>query len=162
VTPEQWTRIVEGLREITGSEGRTNQIGRSQEWTREIKDLDFVLERTRITIHPGENRTTIDVRKEHRGGAGLAYALGVVLGGGVAGVFLDGSVLSDLVNALILAGGSVGGLGAARGVVGYWTKRQRQGLRKLSDWLADFLSRPEADRETERPLPAAAAGERVE
>lgn len=162
VTPDQWTGIVDGLRGTTGSEGRTSQIGRSQEWTREIQDLDFVLERTRITIHPGENRTTIEVRKEHRGGALLAYGLGAILGGGAAGVFLDGSLLSDLVNGVILAGGSVGGLAAARGAVGYWTKRQRQELTKLTNWLTEFLSHAEAEGEAEGSLPQAAAGGWVE
>ena len=152
ISEEQWTSIVEGLRRITGSEGRTNQTGRSLEWTREHKDLDFLVERTGVTIRPGEARARIEIRKHYGGGAMLAYGLGIILGVGAAGVVLDGAGLSDLVNGLILASGGVGGLGAARAAIGYWTRRQRAELKKISEWLYNFLSQQETTGESEETV----------
>lgn len=45
---------------------------------------------------------------------------------------------------LDLVGGCVGGLGAARTAVGYWTRSQRAELKKVSEWLYNLLSEPEA------------------
>ncbi len=147
ITEDQWPAIVEGLRDITGSEGRAHKVGRSLEWKREYRDIDFLVEQTAVTVRPGHGRSNIEVRKRYRGGAVLAYGLGAILGGGIAGIFLDGAGLSDLVTGLVAASGSIGGLGAARTAVGYWTRRQRAELSRISDWLHKSLMQPDSAHE---------------
>jgi len=144
LTEEQWEQIVLGLRRLTGSTGRVNEIGQIREWTRTIKDLDFLIEQTQVTISPRKDQTTIDVRKQYRGGALMAYFLSIVLSGAVAGIFLDGGGFSDLLTALIVGGSGTGGLTVARTSIAYWTKRQREKLKGLTDWLHETISQPES------------------
>jgi hypothetical protein len=144
LTGPQWEHIVQGLRRLTRSEGRVTEIGRIREWSRATKDLDFTYQRTTATISPRADQATIEVHTHYRGGATLAYVLGVVFGGGLAGIFLDGSGASALMSGLVLAGSGIGGLGAARTAIGYWAKRQRRQVRQLTDFLHDAISHPES------------------
>jgi hypothetical protein len=144
LTEEQWEWIVLGLRRLTGSTGTVNEIGQIREWTRTIKDLDFLLEQTQVTINPRNDQTTINVRKQYRGGARMAYVLSILLSGTVAGIFLDGGGLSDLMNAVILGGSGISGLAVVRTSMAYWTKRQREKLKELTDWLHETISQPGA------------------
>jgi hypothetical protein len=158
LTGPQWEHIVQGLRRLTRSEGRITEIGRIREWSREIKDLDYTMQRTSVTISPREDQATIEVQTHYRGGAAAAYTLGVVLGGALAGIFLDGSGVSDLMSGIILAGSGLGGLGAARAAIGYWAKRQRRQLRRLTDFLQDAISHPQSLEPDDQRLVGATHG----
>jgi len=140
LTEEQWEQIVLELRRRTGSTGRVDAFGQILEWTRTVEDMGYLIEQTQVTISPRDNRTTIDVRKQFRGGARMAYVLSAIFGVTVAGIFLDGGGLSDLMNAVIAGGGGVGGLAVARLSLGYWTIRQRERLKELADWLYETIS----------------------
>ena len=142
LTEEQWERIVLGLRRLTGSTGTVNEIGRIREWEHTVKDMDVLVERTQVTVNPRNDQTTINVRKQFRGGAQTVYVLSVLFSGTVAGIFLDGGGLSDLLNAIVLAGSGVGGLAVARTFIAYWTKRQKVKLKELTDWLHETIAQP--------------------
>lgn len=152
VTEARWAHIVQELRRVTGSEGRTREVGPSREWTRAVKDLNYVIERTSVTLHPEGDQTTIEVRKHYKGGALMAYFLSAVIGGTVAGIGLDGGGLPDLMNALIVGGSGLGGLAVVRASLAYWTSRQRQKVARLMDWLHDAVASPESVEREERPL----------
>jgi len=152
VTEVQWARIVQELRRVTGSEGRTREVGPSREWTRAVKDLNYVIERTSVTLHPEDDQTTIEVRKHYKGGALMAYFLSAVIGGTVAGIGLDGGGLPDLMNALIVGGSGLGGLAVVRASLAYWTNRQWQKLARLADTLHDIIASHESVGREERPL----------
>lgn len=152
VTAAQWAHIVQELRRVTGSEGRTREVGLSREWTRAIKDLNYVIERTSVTLRPEDDQTTIEVRKHYKGGALMAYFLSAVVGGTVAGIGLDGGGVPDLLNALIVGGSGLGGLVVVRASLAYWTNRQRQKLAQLTDWLHSAIASPESIGRDGRPL----------
>lgn len=146
---EQWASVVEGLRRITGSDGQTTRVGQSFEWSRE-RNMDFVVERTGVTLQPGETRTGIEVRKRYGGGAMLAYSIGLFLGTGAGGIMAGTAGFPGLVDGLIVAGGVAGGLGAARTVVAYWTSRQKAELKRISDWLYNMVSQSDATGDSEK------------
>ena len=158
LTGPQWEHIVQGLRRLTRSEGRITEIGRMREWSRETKDLNLTIQRTTATISPRADQATIEVQTHYRGGAAVAYTLGVVFSGGLAGIFLDGSGASGLMSGIILAGSGIVGLGAARTAIGYWATRQRRQLRRLTDFLQDAVSHPESLEPGDR-LPLEASDE---
>lgn len=144
LTEGQWEQVVLGLRRLTGSTGTVSEIGRAREWTRSIKDLDYLVEQTQVTLSPRGEQTKISVRKKYRGGAVAAYVISVLLSGTLAGIFLDGGGFSDAVNTLILGGSGLGGLAVARTSIGYWARRQRERLRVLTDWLQEAIAAPES------------------
>jgi hypothetical protein len=140
MTEAQWEEIVMGLRRLTGTPGKTSAFGKTQEWTYVVNAGGDIIERTQVTLRPGDKQTTIEVQKSYRGGAMIAYLLSLVFSVTLAGIFLDGAGLSDLINTLIVAGSSVGGLTVARTAVGVWSRKQRQKVKQLTNWLHDTLS----------------------
>jgi hypothetical protein len=144
VTDEEWARIVLELRRMLGSRGNVEQIGQMREWSREVKDMDFRYEQTQVSISPGEDQTTIEIRSQFRGGAYVAYLAGIVVSGTVAGAFLDGAGLSDLMNTIILGSSGVGGLAVARASIGAWASRRRRQLKQVMDWLESSIAQPAA------------------
>jgi hypothetical protein len=135
VSDEHWERIVSELRRVTGSAGTVGAVGRRREWTRTVSDMGQVLESTEVVVSPRGEATAVEVRSRFAGGARMAYIVSLLLGGGTAGIFLDGAGFTDLVNTLILTGGGAAGLGAARISIGYWARRRRESLGKIADWL---------------------------
>lgn len=135
LSDEQWEGIVAELRRLTGSSGSATMVGRRREWTRTVSDLGNVLETTEVVATPHEGHTRIELRSRFGGGARLAYLAGLLLGGGAAGAVLDGTAYAELMNWLILGGGGLGGIGAARLSIGYWARRKRESLRTIATWL---------------------------
>lgn len=135
VSDEQWERIVSELRRVTNSGGSVGVVGRRREWTRTVSDMGQVLESTEVVVVPHGDATALEVRSRFGGGARIAYLVSVMVGGGAAGIFLDGAGFTDLINTVLLAGGGVGGLGAARLGLGYWVRRRRESLMKMTEWL---------------------------
>jgi hypothetical protein len=140
VTDEQWEQIVLALRRATGSSGKISGFGQVREWSRAIKDINLTLEETRVSVSPREDQTTFEIRKQFRGGAFVAYSLSAIFSLTVAGVFLDGGNLSDLMNTVVAGSSTIGGLALARASLSYWIKRQRQKINRLTDWLHDAVS----------------------
>ena len=142
LTEAQWETVVRELRRFTGSTGRISDVGRAREWTRSIKDGSHTLERTLVTMRSQDGQTSIQVRKLYGGGAVVAYLLGFIASATAAGVFLDGSGLSDLASLAIASGTGVGALAAVRASLSVWTSRQKERLRTLTDVLHHTLSPP--------------------
>lgn len=140
VSDEQWEHIVSQLRRITGGSGSAGTVGQRREWTHSVSDMGQVMVSTEVTLSPTEDRTTIELRSRFGGGARLAYFVSLLLGGGAAGIFLDGTSYTDLVNALVIAGGGAGGVGAARLTIGYWARRRRDQLRRLAEWMQEQIA----------------------
>lgn len=156
MTEEQWEEIVMGLRRLTGNAGRTSEFGKTQEWTYDVNAGGDIIERTQVTLRPGDDQTTIEVQKSYRGGAMIAYLLSLVFSVTIAGIFLDGAGLSDLINTLIVVGSGGGGLAVARTAIGVWSRKQRQKMKQLTNWLHDTLSQsqPISIEEPTREEPA--------
>lgn len=144
LTDDQWEQIVMELRRLTGSAGTVSEIGQTREWTRVVKDMDFTIEQTQVAVRPRADQTVIEIRKQYRGGAIMAYVIAVLLSGATAGAVLDGGGLSDLMNSAILIASGTGGLAVARISIAGWTRRQRQQLKDLAARLHDSLQRSAA------------------
>ena len=154
ITDEQWELIVRRLRTLTGSTGTTDRVGGTREWRHVAKDMDMTLTETLVSVRPGADSSTIEVRQTYRGAAFTAYLMGLVLGGTAAGIYLDGAALSELANTLIVGGSGMGGVAMARAWVAGWSRRQRRRLDDFSRWLGDSLQRPDREVAAE---PAAAS-----
>lgn len=151
---EEWARIVAELRRMTGSPGRVEMVAGRLEWTRTVSDLGQVMESTQVTLTPGEDGTIVDLRTRFGGGARFAYVVSVLLGGGVAGIFLDGAAAGQLLSTLAVGGGVAGGLATGRLSVGLWARRRRKELKTLAAWLQGEIDPevPEPQRTQEEPV----------
>lgn len=148
VNEEQWGDIVQKLRRMTGSAGKTSTIGQTREWMRSID----IFERTHVSLNSRENQTAIEVRKNFRGGALMAYLVGLIFSVSAAGIFLDGSGLSDLMHAIVIGGSSFGGILAVRAALVSWSRRQKHKFNKLIDWLQETVSTIEPAETSEEPF----------
>ncbi len=140
VSQKQWEQIVQHLRRVTGSVGKTDTLGSTREWRRFIKDGSYTLEHTQVRVNPRDNQTAVEVHKHYRGGAYIAYLLGILLSGSIAGIFLDGSGLSNLISTAIVGGSILGGLGGVRIALTAWKRHQRKKLSGLMNWIHDTIS----------------------
>jgi len=142
MTQEQWEQVVLELRRFTGSTGQVSEVGRVREWMRAIGEGDggFNIERTQVTIHPGDGQTSIRIRKHYGGAAIMAYVGAFSSSVFFTFILLHGEGLSDLVNFIIGIGIGLGTLPLVRVSLSLWAKRQKERLRRLADLLHHRIS----------------------
>lgn len=140
LTEDRLAAIARELSRRLGGRWRTDDVKQTREWTREVRDGTMLIHRTQVVLSTGDDRTTVEVRKQYKGAAILAYSLGVIGSVTVAGIAMDGAGLSDLTTTWIVGGSAAGGLAAARTFLGVWTRRQREKLRELANWLNEAVA----------------------
>lgn len=158
ISDEHWNKLVRQIRQLTGSAGRTSRDGQSRHWHRSVKDLSTTIEETHLQVVSQHNRSTIEIRKHFQGGAYMAYLLGLVISGTVAGMFLDGNGYTDLVNTGVVLTSMSGGFVASRFALMSWTKRQRRKMTGLLNRIQDQFAGTEGaddlvNQELESPEP---------
>ena len=130
VTDDLWEEIVLELRRLTGSVGETSQLGQAREWSDGGE-----MGQTQVTIRSRGDRTTIRVLKNYQGWAAFVYFMVAFASATATGIALDGKGFSEWVNVSIVGGAVLSGLAAVRaGLIG-WTRRQRQKVKVLADYL---------------------------
>lgn len=140
ISDEEWEELVRQIRRVTGSAGRTTKVGQTRQWHRSVKDMSTTIEETHLEVVSQNNRSTIEIRKHFQGGAYMAYLLGLVISGTVAGIYLDGTGYTDLVNTGVVLTSMSGGFAAARFAIMSWTERQRRKMHGLMNRIEDKLA----------------------
>ena len=169
VTEEQWEQVVLEARRLTGNVGQVSTFGQAKEWRHAI---DKGLAYTHVTLHPKGDQTAIQVGKQYRGGALVAYMLAAVFSVTIAGIFMDGSGISDLNLNIVLCMSLLTAFLATRMALGFWTKRQQREVEQLADGVSRIIQpdslikeRQQADivldlSEAQEPQPTPAASRR--
>lgn len=140
INDEEWEELVRQIRHVTGSAGRTTRVGQTRQWHRSVKDMSTTLEETHLQVVSQNNRSTIEIRKYFKGGAYVAYLMGLVISGTVAGIYLDGSGYTELVNTGVVLTSMSGGFAAARFAIMSWTERQRRKIHGLMNRIQDQVA----------------------
>ncbi len=140
ISDEDWEELVRQIQRVTGSAGRTTKVGQTRQWHRSVKDMSTTIEETHLQVASQNNRSTIEIRKYFRGGAYVAYLMGLVISGTVAGIFLDGNGYTDLVNTGVVLGSMSGGFTAARFAIMSWTEHQRRKMYGLMNRIQDQVA----------------------
>ncbi|MEM8484798.1 MAG: hypothetical protein AAF564_04580 [Bacteroidota bacterium] len=130
---EEWEEAVEAIRRTTGSRGRSRHDGRARIWSREIKDMGSTLDQILVSIREKDQSTILEGRRGYTGLAFIGYMFSVMIGGVVAGIFLDGSGVSDIMSLLLVIAGVVGGMATFRFGLGLWVQKQKEKLNVLVD-----------------------------
>ena len=140
LTDEQWEEIVLMLRTYTGRAGRTNDIGKTKEWSH---FLDEGLGHTRVSISPREEQSTVKIQKQYRGMGVFVYVLSFLLGGVITLILseLEGAPFVSIPMGLTFLGaGCVTALLAARTGLSIWSKRQQKKLDQMLNKVLDHFS----------------------
>lgn len=139
MTEEQWEQIVMELRAFTGKKGQTDAVGRAREWAHYTGEgpngVNF--QKTQVTIRPGDDQTSIQIRKHYRGIA-ILYAVPIFLS-----VFFTLVLLSeepDLVKFAFAGGGVLGAFAVVRTLISSWARREKERLKRLANLLHRTLS----------------------
>lgn len=134
ITEAQWERMVEAIRELTGSEGTVSSFGTAVEWSRSIPDI----ERLQVTVSRGENRSSINIRERYKSGALFAYFFTVLLSlGGGLGIAL-GLDVSLLAGGIIVGGTATGMLSSLRIALGAVRRKQQKKIKRIMDRLVNI------------------------
>lgn len=154
MSEEQWGEIVSELRSSAGGAGHVSEIGKAREWFRSIGEGDggFNFSKTRVSVRPGDEETSIRIQKHFGGTAVVAYVAAVALGVIAFGFFLSEG-FSDLTSLIIGFGLGLSSLALVRTSIALWARRQKDRLRKLADALAGMLSAPSSDTPLIQPTP---------
>lgn len=142
LTDEKWEEVVLLLRKLTGRNGQTNNLGNTKEWSHFV---DEGLGRTRVSITPRDEESTIEIQKHYRGIGVFIYAISFFIGFVVPFILLEafGSGISLPLGFSLWGAGIISSLLAARAGLGIWTKKQRKKLNRIINKVFDSLSVPE-------------------
>lgn len=134
ISDDQWEEVVLELRRATGGIGQFTDVGQTREWSRST--WDGAITKTRVSVTPGTNETTVRIQKQFGVVALLAY-----LAATIPVIVLSSVMLTDVAaNPYIGVGLSLAILGSVRLMVARWTRRQNASIAELSDFIAQTLS----------------------
>jgi len=139
MTEEQWADVVLELRRSTGRTGKISELGRAREWMHFIGESEdsVVFTKTQVTLRPGNDQTSIHVRKRF-GGFAMLYVFPLCLAVFVTVVL--STAQPDLTGFLFAGGSVVGAFAAVRALISSYARRQRTRLKTLADRLLTTLS----------------------
>ncbi len=140
LTDEQWEEIVLMLRTFIGRVGRTNDIGKTKEWSHFI---DEGLGHTLVSISPREEQSTVKIQKQYRGLGVFVYVLSFLAGAAITLILseLEGAPsVSIPMGFTILGAGCITALLAARTGLAMWSRRQQKKLDQIMRKVLDHLS----------------------
>jgi hypothetical protein len=129
MSERDWELMVQEIRRVLGSTGETGKLGQALEW----KTGDKELVSYQVTASPREGETELQIVSRRDGVTFLTYF--VV---GLVGLFGATAIAAPFTNPVdwLAATGAFGGLmGAARLLVGRWSKSQVRILDRLMDKL---------------------------
>ena len=140
MTEEQWADIVLELQRFSGSTGKISTLGRVRQWLHAIGEGDggFNFVKTRVTLRPGDDQTSIQIRKHYGGVAIPAYLVVFFIS-----IFLLLAAINEFPNPVTLvlaAGGVIGALAGVRTLISLWARRQKERLKRLTNRLQQTLS----------------------
>lgn len=136
LTDAAWDQILAEIRAEIGGVGRVTQSGPSREW---VHALDEGLGHIRLSARTSEGGTHLHLSKRYHGSALVPYVLGPILTGTLAGIFLDGSGVSDPVLFSIFTAAVLSALVVVRLALGTWSKQQEARFAALADRLQDAV-----------------------
>ncbi|GAB5520925.1 MAG: hypothetical protein RhofKO_31760 [Rhodothermales bacterium] len=134
ISDDQWEEIVLELRRATGGFGEFTGVGQTREWSR--SSLDGVMTKTRVSVTPRTNGTTVRIHKQFGVAAFMAYLAAIIPVMVLSSVMLtDGGA-----NPFIGIGLCLAILGTVRTMVARWTRQQNARIEALSDFIVQTLS----------------------
>jgi len=141
IEDDQWDEMILQLRSVEGVRGEVSDFGKIREWVYEFDGLFS----TRVSVSPRDEQTVIEIRKDHRGMAYMAYFVSVFIGVALAGIALDGSGLSDLLTYTLAGSGGLGGLASVRAGLSLWKKNQVKKVKEIASRVVDTLGRVDVE-----------------
>ena len=141
IEDDQWDEMILQLRSLEGVRGEVSDFGKIREWVYEFDGLFS----TRVSVSPRDEQTVIEIRKDHRGMAYMAYFVSIFIGVTLAGIALDGSGLSDVLTYTLAGSGGLGGLASVRVALSLWKKNQVEKVKNIASRVVETLGRVGAE-----------------
>lgn len=141
IEDDEWDEMVLQLRSVEGVRGEISDFGKIREWVYEFDGLFS----TRVSVSPRDEQTVIEIRKDHRGMAYMAYFVSVFIGVTLAGIALDGSGLSEVLTFTLAGSGGLGGLATVRAALSVWKKNQVNKVKAIASRVVDTLGRVDVE-----------------